>query len=208
MRRRIGATLFTAGAAALAIGFGASTSFAATAITWSVTPGGTISGSAGTTVLKDTTSGTTVSCSTSTMTGSLKSGHGLAGKGLGTVTSVAFNNCTVLGQTVSLSSGTVAWKLNAASYTSGVTHGTISGIHLAISSSVCSAIIDGTGATANNGKVKITYTNSTHKLKILAAGGNLHVYNVNGCLGVIANGDAGTITGTYAVSPAQTITSP
>jgi hypothetical protein len=208
MRKRVGATLFTAGAAALAIGLGATTSFAATAITWSVSPGGSISGSAGTTVLKDTTSGTTVTCSTSTMTGSLKSGKGLAGKGLGTVTSVAFNNCTVLGQTVSLASGTVAWKLNAASYTSGVTHGTISGIHLAISSSVCSAIIDGTGATAHNGKVKITYTNSTHKLKILAAGDNLHVYNVNGCLGVIANGDSGSITGSYAVSPAQKITSP
>jgi len=208
MRKRVGATLFTAGAAALAIGLGTTTSFAATAVTWSVSPGGSISGSAGTTVLKDKTSGTTVTCSTSTMTGSLKSGKGLAGKGIGTVTSVTFNNCTVLGQTVSLASGTVAWKLNAASYTSGVTHGTITGIHLAISSSVCSATIDGTSGTAHNGLVKITYTNSTHKLKILAAGDNLHVYNVNGCLGVIANGDSGSITGSYAVSPAQKITSP
>ena len=54
----------------------------------------------------------------------------------------------------------------------------------------------------------VEFAISTHKFKILAAGGNLHVYNVSGCLGVIANGDAGTITGTYAVSPAQTITSP
>ncbi len=208
MRNRIGAALFAAGAAALAIGFGASSSFAATATTWSVSPGGPVSGTAGTTVLKDTTSGTTVTCTSSTLTGSLKKGHGLAGKGLGTVTSVAFTNCTVLGQTVSLSSGTVAWPLNAASYKSGVTHGTITGIHLTISSSVCSATIDGTSGTAHNGMVKITYTNATHKLKILPAGGNLHVYNVSGCLSLISNGDAGTITSSYAVSPPQKITSP
>jgi hypothetical protein len=207
MRNRIGAALFAAGAAALAIGFGTSSSFAATATTWSVSPGGPISGAAGTTVLKDTTTGTTLTCTSSALTGSLKKGHGLAGKGLGTVTSVAFNNCTVAGQTLSLSSGTVAWKLNAVSYASGVTHGTISGIHLTISSSVCSATIDGTGATAHNGRVSITYSNSTHKLKILPKG-NLHVYNVSGCLSLINNNDAGTITSTYAVSPAQTITSP
>jgi hypothetical protein len=208
MRNRIGAALFAAGAAALAIGFGTSSSFAATATTWSVSPGGPISGTAGTTVLKDTTTGTTLTCTSSALTGSLKKGSGLAGKGLGTVTSVAFNNCTVAGQTLSLSSGTVAWKLNAVSYASGVTHGTISGIHLAISSSVCSAIIDGTGATAHNGKVKVTYTNSTHKLKVLAGTGNLHVYNVSGCLGLINNNDAGSISSSYLVSPAQTITSP
>jgi hypothetical protein len=89
-----------------------------------------------------------------------------------------------------------------------VTHGTISGIHLTISSSVCSATIDGTSGTAHNGMVKVTYANATHKLKILAAGGNLHVYNVSGCLSLINNNDAGSITSTYAVSPAQKITSP
>jgi hypothetical protein len=207
MRNRIGAALFTAGAAALAIGLGASSSFAATP-TWSVSPGGPITGKAGTTIIKDTTSGTTLTCTSSALTGSLKKGTKLPGAGIGTVTSVAFTNCTVLGQTLSISSGTVAWKLNAVSYKSGVTSGTISGIHLAISSSVCSAIIDGTSATANNGMVKITYSNSTHKLSILPTGGNLHVYNVNGCLGLVSNGDAGTITTAYAVSPAQKITSP
>jgi hypothetical protein len=207
MPKRIGATLFTAGAAALALGLGATTSFAATAITWSVSPGGSISGAAGTTVVKDTTSGASASCTSSDLTGTLKSGHRLPGKGLGTVTSVAFNNCTVDGQTLSISSGTVAWPLNAATYSSGVTHGTISGIHISVSSSICSFVIDGTGASAHNGKVSITYTNSTHKLKILPKG-NLHVYNVSGCLGLISTGDSGTISGTYTVSPAQTITSP
>jgi hypothetical protein len=141
--------------------------------------------------------------------GSLKSGKGLPGKGLGTVTSVAFSKCTVLSFTISLSSGKVAWKLNATSYkaATGTTSGTITGIHLAVKSSVCSAVVDGTGATARNGMVSVSYSNKTHVLKILPKG-NLHVYKVSGCGGAISNGDAGTITGSYKVSPLQKITSP
>jgi hypothetical protein len=194
-------------AAAMTIGLSATSSLAATA-TWTVSPGGAISGAGGKTTLKDTTSGTTVTCTSSALTGSLKSGARLSGTGIGSVTSISFTHCTVLGQTVSLSSGTVAWPVNFKSYSAGVTHGTISGIHFVLSSSVCSAVLDGTSGTAHNGMVKITYTNSTHKLKILPTGGNLHVWNVSGCFGLIANGDAGTITSSYAVTPGQTITSP
>lgn len=209
MGRRIAATLFSAGAAALTIGLSATSALAATATTWTVSPGGAITGKAGTTKLTDTTSKISLSCTSSKLAGSLKSGKGLAGKGLGTVTSVTFNNCTVLSATISLSSGKVAWKLNASSYNSGtgVTSGTITGIHLAVKSSVCSAVVDGTGASAHNGKVKVSYSNKTHVLKILPQG-NLHVYNVSGCGGLISNGDAGTITGSYKVSPLQKITSP
>lgn len=206
MGKRMAAALFSAGAAALTIGLSATSSLAATA-TWTVSPGGAVTGKAGTTTLTDTTSGIALSCTSSKMKGSLKSGSGLAGKGLGTVTSVAFNNCTVLSVTISLSSGTVAWKLNASSFGSGTTSGTITGIHLAVKSSVCSAVVDGTGATAHNGKVSVTYSNKTHALKILPLG-NLHVYRVSGCGGAISNGDAGTITGSYKVGPLQKITSP
>jgi hypothetical protein len=206
MRKPAGA-LLTVMSAALVIGLGATTSSAATAKTWRVSPGGSISGKAGTTTLKDTNSGTTVKCKTSTMTGSLKKGSGLSGTGLGTVTEVNFNNCTVLGETLSLTSGAVTWALNAKSETSaGVVSGTITGIHISASSSACSLVIDGTSGSADDGMVKVTYTNSTHKLKILAGGGNLHVYDVNGCLGVVSNGDPGTITGNYKITPAQTIT--
>lgn len=207
MGRRIAATLFSAGAAALTIGLSATSALAATATTWTVSPGGAITGKAGTTKLTDTTSKIALSCTSSKLAGSLKSGKGLAGKGLGTVTSVTFNNCTVLSVTISLSSGKVTWKLNASSYNSGtgVTSGTITGIHLAVKSSVCSAVVDGTGASAHNGKVNVSYSNKTHVLKILPKG-NLHVYNVSGCGGLISNGDAGTITGSYKVSPVQKIT--
>ena len=107
-----------------------------------------------------------------------------------------------------MKTGHLPWKLNASSFKSGVTTGTITGIHATLSGPACTATVDGTGASANNGKVKVTYTNSTGKLKVLASGGNLHVYNVSGCAGQINNKDATTFTGTYTVSPKQTITSP
>jgi hypothetical protein len=194
----------TLASAGLAVGLSATSALAA--ITWSVSPGGSITGKAGTTKVTDTTSGLTVTCTSSTTAGSLKSGTGLKGAGIGTVTSLDFKGCTVDGQTLSLSSGTVSWPVNAKSYKSGVTHGTISGIHFVISSSICNAVIDGTSGTADNGMVKITYTNSTGKLKILTAGDNLHVYDVSGCLGAISNGDSGTISAAFKVSPKQTIT--
>lgn len=209
MRKRVGATALTLMAAALTVGLSATSSLATTA-TWTVRPGGAVTGSAGTTTLKDTTAGITVTCTSASATGKLKSGTGLSGAGIGTITSMTFNNCTAEGQTLTISTGTVAYKLNALTYTatSGVTHGSISKIHFSVSSSLCSFTVDGTGATLNNGKIKTTYTNSTHKLKVLPTGGNLHVYNVSGCFSLINSGDAATISTTYTVSPAQTISSP
>jgi hypothetical protein len=211
MRNRIAALLLGGGAVALTIGLGATSSFATTATTFTVKPGGAITAASGTTTLKDTTTGNTLTCKSSNTTATLKSGSGLAGAGLGSVTGITFTSCTgPLSLTFTVTPGHLPWKLNATSYTasSGVTHGNISGIHATLTGSGCSAVVDGTGATANNGKVSITYTNSTHKLKVLTTGGNLHIYNVSGCLGLINSGDASTFTATYTVSPAQTITSP
>jgi hypothetical protein len=55
--------------------------------------------------------------------------------------------------------------------------------------------------------VTATYTNSTGKLATTGAG-NLHIYNVNGCAGLINSGDGTSFKGSYTVSPKQTITSP
>lgn len=88
-----------------------------------------------------------------------------------------------------------------------MTSGTITGFHIAITSSECDAVIDGTSGSAHNGKVDITDTNSTHRLKILGPGDNLHLWDVKGaCKSAVHNGDAGTITSSYAISPAQAIT--
>lgn len=55
--------------------------------------------------------------------------------------------------------------------------------------------------------VAITYGNATGALKILRAGGNLHWYHVHGCAGLVASGDPAALSGSYTVSPTQTITS-
>ena len=81
------------------------------------------------------------------------------------------------------------------------------GIHgkLSITSPVtCSAVINGTSATANNGTVKATFSNKTNTLKVLTTGSNLHLYN-DTCP-VTANSDAVNFTGSYKFSPKQTIT--
>jgi hypothetical protein len=206
MRKPLSAALLTLASAGLAIGLSTTSALATTAGPWSVSPGGAITGKAGTTKVTDKTSGLTVTCTSSTATGSLKSGTGLSGTGIGTITSLDFTNCTVDGITLSLSSGTVAYPVNAVSYKSGVTKGTITKIHFAISSSECSAVIDGTSGTADNGKVAVTFTNKTDTLKILTTGSTLHVYDVSGCLGAISDGDAGNISASYKLTPSQTIT--
>lgn len=102
------------------------------------------------------------------------------------------------------------WNLNATRYNSstGVTTGTITGIDLVATAPGCSATLDGTAAGADNGKIKVTYTNSTGALKLLSTGGNLHDYAVSGCFGLVNNNDPEDASGTTTVTPKQTITSP
>ncbi|HEY2442799.1 MAG TPA: hypothetical protein VGI31_06665 [Streptosporangiaceae bacterium] len=211
MRKRISAIIVAGGAAALTLGLTTAPSFATTAKTWTVNPGGVTSGKAGVTKLTDTASGTVLTCKSSTTSVTLPSGSGHSGTGLGSITALAFNTCTgPLGLTFTVKSNALPWKLNALTYTAatGTTHGSITGIDATLTGSGCSATVDGTASGANNGSVKGTYVNSTHKLKVSPTGGTLHIYNVSGCFGLIANGDASTFVGTYTVTPGQTITSP
>ena len=208
--KSLGRALVLSAATASVIGLAAAPALAAT--TWTVKPGGTIKGTAGTTVVTDSTKGLSVNCTSSVAKGTLKSGSGLAGKGIGTVTSIAFNGCTVSGITVAVTiKGTM--PLNASSYnaTTKVASMTITKIHgtFSVSAIGCSATIDGTGAAAHNGLVKATFNNTTNTLKVLAAGGNLHIYNPSaGCSGAVGNKDAVNWTGAYKLTPKQTITSP
>jgi hypothetical protein len=206
----LGRALVLSAAAASVIGLAAAPALAAT--TWTVKPGGAIKGTAGTTVVTDSTKGLSVNCTSSVATGSLKSGSGLAGKGIGTVTSLAFKGCSVSGITVSVTiKGTM--PLNATGYnaTTKVASMTITKIHgsFSVSAISCSATIDGTGATAHNGMVKAKFSNAKDTLKVLATGGNLHLYNVSsGCAGAVSSGDAVNWTAGYKLTPAQKITSP
>jgi hypothetical protein len=207
MRKRL-TTVLLGSAAALALGLGTTTAMASSvAGTWTVKPGGAVKAS-GSGQVKDTKTGTTAKCTSIKLAGTAKKGSGLSGQGIGTVTSASFTGCTIATVAVTVKVNGLPWKLNAASFKSGVTTGTISGIDLKATAPGCSATLDGTGAGKNNGVTKITYTNSSGKIKLLGPGGNLHTYAVSGCFGLVANGDPEQASGTETLTPKQTITSP
>jgi hypothetical protein len=209
MRRRI-STMITTGAAAsaLTVALCAAPSSAATTATWTVKPGGNVSAS-GSLHLKDTKTGTISGCSSIKLIAVLKSGSGLAGQGIGSITSGTFTGCMVLETlNIDVTANGLPWTVDATSYKSGVTSGAITGIDFVGAGPGCSATLDGTAAGKNNGTIKFTYTNSTGKLKLLPKGGNLHWWAVSGCLGVISDADPVQPSGTLTVSPEQAITSP
>jgi hypothetical protein len=209
MRKLIGSGVVATAAVALTASLGVASSGASTASTWTVKPGGSITGKASKPALKDTATGTVVTCQTMTTAGTAKSGSGLTNP-LGKVTSVTFTNCTGPGSialTVQASASKAhPWKLDALTYSNGVTHGKLTGITGSLSGSGCTATVAGTTSTTP-GTVNGTYTNSTHILK--ASGGNLHIWNVSsGCLGLAHNGDPATLKGNVTITPGLTITSP
>ena len=209
MKRLSRRMLLTGGATALAVGASAGVALAL-AITFSISPGGAITAKAGKTTLTDTKTHTVLTCTSSSSSGTLKKGHGISGAGLGTISKLSFSTCTgPLSLTFTVTNSGFPWKLSGASFnsTTGVTTGNITGIKSHLSGPSCSANVAGTTATTP-GKVKVTYTNSTHKLRVLPTGGTLHVFNVSGCFSLINSGDATQFSGTYTVTPGQTITSP
>jgi len=210
--KRTSSGLIAGVAAALLVGASVLPAQAAAAPTWTVKPGGNATAKAvGKTFLKDTKTGTLLTCTASSAKIKIKKGSKLSGKAIGSITSIGFSGCTgPLGISFTVKSAHLPWALNAVSYNkkTGTTTGTISGVHSTLSGPGCSAAVDGTGAAKDNGMVKVTYVNKTHKLTVLATGGNLHIYNVSGCFGLINSGDPSSYTAVNAVSPAQTITSP
>lgn len=214
MYKRFSAVL-TTGSVALTMGLTATSPPAvATTTTWTVKPGGSFSVS-GSGDLKDAKTGEPVKCTSIKLAGMLKSGSGLSGSGIGSVTSASFNHCATgaIPVTVSIGSGSLPWEVNALKYdpTTGVTTGSLEDIDLKYQfpAFFCngSLHVDGTAADANNGLIKLSYNNGTGNLKLLGPGGNLHSWAVTGC-SVYRNGDAQKPSGNTAMSPEQKITSP
>ncbi len=191
--------------AVLSLGLAAGPTVAS--MTWTVSPGGSVAGHAGHTELLDTTTRMAgINCASSSARGTLKAGSGLPGTGLGSLTAVSFS-----GGCFTLTAGHLPWQVSARSYDSGtgITTGTITGIHLVFTDpTFCDFAADGTSATAGNGTVRFRYANGTGKLRILPTGSNLHIYRVKGCGGVFHDGNTAALTSTYAITPAQAITSP
>jgi hypothetical protein len=211
MRTGIGAVVLAAAALAAAVPAGSAAS-AATATTWTVSPGGKISATAGKTTLADTPTGATISCVSSRMSGTLKAGSGLPGSGIGSLATSVYSLCSGGPFPATVTADGLPWRLNLTSYnrSTGVARGTISYLQIAtaLSSTQCTAVIKGTSGTAPDGVAPVSYTSNTGTLKFLSTGGKLHWYHVHHCAGIINNGDAATISASYTISPPQVITSP
>lgn len=233
MNRRLSRILFVGGAAAAVIALTAAAAFAAT---WSISPAGKFTGtlnSGATTMLEDTSTGVTLTCTASTSKGKVpKAGSGLSGKGIATITSTTFGTsakkCTgPAGSTFTAKGTNTPWKLNAVSYKASVdggqTTGTITssgtGVGGKLSGTVlgvsCSATFGGT--TSAPAKANALYDNKSHLLAITSVS-NLKVTASN-CPDVNVGDGATFVTapaskkGTkvshgYSTSPAIKITSP
>jgi hypothetical protein len=205
MRIRIHAILVAASAAALVTGLSAGASSAA-AKTWSIKPGGAITGNAPSITFTDTTNGLSITCKPGSFTGNLKSGSGLAGSDAGGITGGKAGCAGGLTAVIK----DVPWHINLLSYNSstGVTSGTVSHSEVKVSGPGCTFVVDGTSGGASDGRVPFTYTNSTGAVKVHKTGGNLHIFKVSGCGGMVANGNGAAVSGTFTITPKQTITSP
>jgi len=212
MRMRIGGL---AVALALAAGAGAVSSAAvspaaASATVWSVRLGGAITATAGKAALKDTTTGSVLTCNSARMSGTLKGGIRLPGTGIGSIATAAFHCPSPIVPPFRLTARGLPWHLNMVSYNSStnVGRGTISHLELMLTGPGCSAVVNGTSGTTADGVVAVSYANTPGRLTIHTAGGNLHWYHVSGCAGLLGDGDPATLSAAYAVSPKQEITSP
>lgn len=213
MSNRYARILITGGAAVLVAALGAPAALAAAAAaTWTVRPGGAITGAAGSLTLTDTRSGVSDTCTSASMSGTLKAGSGLPGSGIGSVSKAASHCCGHI-CSPDLAFHGLPWHLNLDSYdaATGVSRGTISHLKItfvAYPDLSCHAVVNGTSGSTPDGLVAVTYANQTGRLKILTHGGTLHWYHVNDCTGLIHNGDTATLSATFTVSPKQDITSP
>lgn len=219
-----GTRILAAGcAAALAVALGVPAALAGG--TWTVRPGGHIQAASGRFTIADIRTGTVLGCTSSTASGTLKTGTGLPGSRAGSLSAVGISGCEGPGGlprspqpsglprrlVFRVQATGLPWHVNFSSYDAAkdVVRGTISHLQITGSGAGCTFVVDGTSGTAKDGRVMFSYNNGTGRLKILTAGANLHWYGVsNGCLGLVNSGDPATLSVPYTLSPKQAITSP
>lgn len=207
MRRSIGRTIFVGAAAALAIGFGASSALAAATLTVKVTGGGTFTSSSSNTVLTD--GPIQLKCTGSKAGGSVptKTYTNLTSPvKVGSNSSLSFSGCTsITGKvTVKVNKLPYSVKVDSKTNTKGQTDGMITGVNTSVSTTGCSFNVTGSAPGF--------YTNSTHTLTLTTKlpitplnKAQLTVSGVNGCSGLVNNGDHPKFTGSYKLSRAIVI---
>lgn len=206
--------LFIAASAGAVIGMSAAPAMAATTLKVVVSGGGTYTATAATTTLKD--GSISVTCSTvgstagSTGSGTVASAThtGTSPVKVGTISKLAFNNCTgPLGAvTTTIQALPYSIKVDSKTTSTGKTDGIITGAKVQVSMTGCSFTVTGSAPGF--------YTNSTHKLTVTNTlptpalnTAQLTVSNVTGCGGLVNNGDHPSYTATYTVSRHFTIKS-
>jgi Family of unknown function (DUF6801) len=179
---------------------------------WQAAPGGKISGTGKKVSLKDATTGTVITCTSSSVSGTVKFGQQLSPAGIGSFSSVTMLKCTGQGSrtfTVATSaSASRPWLLNAQSWNATTTNTTvtISGISASISGSGCSATVAGP-SSAVPGTVEATNAidqfTDADTFSVSPSGGTVHLWNVSGCSGLFNAGDALTLSASYTITPSQ-----
>jgi hypothetical protein len=204
---RSGRILLAGLAAGLALGLTASPALAAA--TWTIKPGGGVTFGLVSATIKDPRTGNLIRCPGGSLTGTLKSGSGLDGTHAGNITRAAINPCFGPGPlNWTVTPLGLPWHLDLISYdaSTGLVHGTISHLEIRAKGTACRFVIDGTRGGASDGIVKSTYSDRTHQ--VTTSRGNLHFFNVTGCAGVFASGDPASLSASFTLTPAQSVTSP
>lgn len=208
MRKITTATVVATSAAAAALVFSPN-AYAAT-LTVNVTNGGNATATnSGNLTITDTSTGNSVTCTTSTGSGSVPNAtipSATSPVQVGAINSISFGSCSGSGFTFTVTpniSATNPWKVNVSGVTSGgVTPGGITGVsaHASAAGGFCSLDIDGTGgAGSRTGTANGDYTNSTGRLAE-NGGSSLRFFNVSGgCFGLVRSGDPATLSGAYIV---------
>jgi len=206
--------LFVAATVGAVVGLSAGPAMAATNLKVKVSSGGTYTATASKTVLSD--NGVNVTCTTHNSTPASKASGkaatathtGTSPVTIGTVTALAFNNCSgPLGAVhTTIQALPYHLKVDSTTNSSGQTDGMITGAKVKVTMTGCSFMVTGSAPGF--------YTNSTHKLTITNKlpikalnSAKLTVSSVSGCAGLVTNGDHPSFTSTYTVSRHFTIKS-
>jgi hypothetical protein len=203
--------VLTCAALATAAGLAAGPASAATKPAWTITRGGAVTATAKSLTIIDIRQKESLPCGASAVKGKLKSGTFLSGTNAGTVTAASVAGCALDGIGITIKAGSLPWHLNLVSYNAakGVTTATLTGIHItmAVAAFGCKAVLDGTGAAADNGILELTYSNKTGALSTHTIGSRLRLFGVtSGCMGIVKTGDAIALSANFVLTPKQKIT--
>lgn len=194
---------------ALALGAGSASAATTFKVTAGSAPAGTAVAILGKTTgtspqiaFTDVTSGTKLTCASGTAPGSITTGAARAGAGIARINggTAKFNGCTgPLGVPLTVK-GSGTWLLNATSGTATAVNGSISKISATVSGDGCSFT-----ATGNVGG---RYVNSNQTLVLTGAAAGLTLSNVQGCFGLLNEGDKASFKATYKINATNTAYNP